>query len=125
MVTHIFIRDLKKCKEFSAGDNTLLRELFNPLKDKMDLRYSLAHATVKPGKTTYRHRLKTSEVYYILKGRGIMYIDDESEEVKEGQAIYIPPNAAQCIKNTGTTDLVFMCIVEPAWKKEDEDILEK
>ena len=122
---HIFIRYLKDCKEFSAGDNTRLRELFNPLKDNLNLRYSLAHATVKPGKTTYKHRLKTSEVYYILRGNGIMHINDESGQVKEGQAIYIPPDTIQFIKNTGTTDLIFICIVDPAWKKEDENILEK
>jgi len=116
---------LKDCKEFSAGDNTRLRELFNPLKDNINLRYSLAHATVKPGKTTYKHRLKTSEVYYILRGNGIMHINNESEKVQEGQAIYIPPDTIQCIKNTGTTNLVFICIVDPAWKKEDEEIPEE
>lgn len=81
----MFISDLKDCKEFSAGDNTRLRELFNPLKDTLALRYSLAHATVKPGKTTYKHRLRTTEVYYILKGSGMMHIDNESEQVKENQ----------------------------------------
>lgn len=53
-----------------------------------------------------------------------MYIDDESCEVKEGQAIYIPSNSKQRIKNTGTEDLIFLCIVEPAWRPEYEEILE-
>ena len=119
----MLIRDLSKCKEFIAGDNTILRELFNPLKDELMLRYSLAHATVKPGDITYKHRLKTSEVYYILQGEGIMYIDDETEKVREGQAIYIPPDSVQRIKNTGKNDLIFLCIVDPAWKKEDEEVL--
>jgi mannose-6-phosphate isomerase-like protein (cupin superfamily) len=118
----MFIKDLKKCKEFIAGDNTILRELFNPLKEKMDLRYSLAHAVVKPGKTTYFHKLKTSEAYYILQGKGLMYIDSETSEVKEGNAVYIPPNTKQKIKNIGTNDLIFICIVDPAWKKEDEEV---
>lgn len=120
----MFIRDLSKCRVFAAGDNTALRELLNPLKDNLALRYSLAHATVMPGEITYNHRLKTSEVYYILQGKGIMHIEDEIAEVKEGQAIYIPPGARQRIKNIGKTDLVFLCIVDPAWRKEDEEILE-
>jgi mannose-6-phosphate isomerase-like protein (cupin superfamily) len=119
----MFIRDLQKCEEFIAGDNTILRELFNPLKDDMKLRYSLAHAIVKPGNASTKHKLKTSEVYYILQGTGTMYIDDESAEVKQGQAIYIPPEALQYIKNTGNEDLVFLAIVDPAWKLEDEEIL--
>jgi len=119
----MFIKDLKDCEEFIAGDNTILRELLHPDKADLQLRYSLAHAVVKPGRTSYLHKLKTSEVYYILEGEGIMFIDDESERVGVGQAIYIPPNAKQCIQNTGSIDLVFICIVDPAWRKEDEEVM--
>ncbi|MFH1520912.1 MAG: cupin domain-containing protein [Candidatus Micrarchaeota archaeon] len=120
----MFIRDLKDCLEITAGDNCKLKELFNPLKDDLDLRYSLAHAIVKPGDTTFNHKLKTSEVYYILQGEGLMYIERETKEVYAGQAIYVPPGHSQKIKNTGNTDLIFLVIVDPAWKKEDEVVYE-
>ena len=105
-----------------AGDNTILRELLHPDKEDLKLRYSLAHAVLKPGETSQAHKLKTSEVYYILEGRGTMYINDEAENVQSGQAVYIPPNSKQYIKNIGRTDLKFLCIVDPAWKKEDEEV---
>lgn len=117
------IIDLKDCPEFIAGDNTILREILHPDKADLNLRYSLAHAIVKPGLTSYPHKLKTSEVYYILSGEGIMNIDEESAKVYPGHTIYIPPNAKQCITNTGTEDLVFLAIVDPAWKEEDEEII--
>jgi len=119
----MFVIDLSKCKEFVAGDKSILRELFNPLKDDLILRYSLAHAIVKPGKITVKHRLKHSEVYYILQGQGEMFIDSEVQQVKENQVIYIPPQAVQQIKNIGEKDLVFLAIVDSAWKKEDEEII--
>ncbi len=119
----MLIKDLKNCKEFTAGDSTLLRELLHPQKEQLMLRYSLAHAIVKPGLTSQPHRLKTSEVYYILEGEGLMTIDNEKEKVLPGQAIYIPPNAKQFIQNTGKSDLKFICIVDPAWRIEDEEIL--
>ena len=119
----MFISDLKNCEEFIAGDNTILRELLHPAKADLNLRYSLAHARVKPGKASYRHKLKTSEVYYILEGEGIMHIDDESRKVAPNQAIYIPPDAVQFIENTGNIDLVFLCIVDPAWRLEDEEVV--
>lgn len=119
----MFARDLKDCQKIIAGDNSILRELFNPLKDDLNLRYSLAHAVVKPGQVTFLHRLKTSEVYYILEGKGLMYVDKETREVQSGQAIYIPPNSKQQIRNTSDKNLVFLCIVDPAWRKEDEEIL--
>ena len=120
----MFIRDLKKCKEIVAGDNSILRELLNPLKDDIAARYSLAHGKVKPGEITYAHRLKSSEVYYILDGKGEMSVDDEKEKVSAGQVVYIPPNSVQRIKNTGANNLAFLCIVDPAWRAEDEELVE-
>lgn len=119
----MFIKDLQDCDEFIAGDNTILRELLHPDKAPLDLRYSLAHAIVKPGDTSQPHRLKTSEVYYILEGEGRMTINSETADVGPGQAIYIPPMATQYIQNTGSIDLKFICIVDPAWRVEDEEVL--
>jgi len=119
----MFIRDLKDCTEFIAGDNTRLRELFNPLKDPLDLHYSLAHARLGPGLESTPHKLKTSEVYYIIEGAGEMRIDGEMRNVGPGQAIYIPPHAVQSIRNTGEAELVFICMVDPAWRPEDEEVL--
>jgi len=120
----MWIKDLKACAEFIAGDSAVLREILNPLKETLKLRYSLAWAKVLPGKITRLHRLKTSEVYYILEGRGEMYLNQERQEVAPGQAVYIPPHSRQRIRNTGPSDLTFLCIVDPAWRLEDEEVLE-
>lgn len=117
------IRDVQNREEFIAGDKTILREFFNANTEKLPLRYSLAHAIVKPGNRSTRHRMKTSEVYYILSGTGRMHINDEMADVHEAQAVIIPPGAAQWIENTGESDLCFLAIVDPAWKQEDEEIL--
>jgi mannose-6-phosphate isomerase-like protein (cupin superfamily) len=119
----MFIRRLNDCPEFIAGDACHLRELLNARTDKRAYRYSLAQAVVKPGTKTKPHALKTSEVYYILEGSGRMYIGDESAEVMAGCVIDIPPDAVQSIENTGKKDLVFLCIVDPAWCAADEKIL--
>lgn len=119
----MLIKNLQNCEKFIAGDNTILRELLHPAKENLKLHYSLAHVIVKSGETSLPHKLKTSEVYYILEGKGIMYLDNESAEVHPGQTIYIPPNAKQYIKNTGNSDLKFLCIVDPAWRPEDEEVI--
>lgn len=120
----MYIKKLNECKEIISGDNCRLREILNPLKDELSIRYSMAHARVAPGDTTFRHRLTGSEVYYIITGKGIMYIGSEEKEVGEGDTVYIPPGAVQCIKNTGEEELVFICLVDPPWKAEDEEILQ-
>ena len=114
---------LSDCPEFTAGDNCLLRETLHPDKQDLSLRYSLARAVVPPGKTTARHRLSSSEVYYIIQGQGRMSINEEISDVGPNDTVYIPPLAVQSISNTGQGDLVFICIVDPAWQPEDEDIL--
>jgi mannose-6-phosphate isomerase-like protein (cupin superfamily) len=119
----MIIKDLQSCTEFIAGDDTILREILHPDKEQLELRYSFAHAVIKPGKTSYPHKLKTSEVYYILEGEGIMHIEDENSKVFPGNTVYIPPDSKQYIHNSGTIDLKFICIVDPAWKKEDELVL--
>jgi mannose-6-phosphate isomerase-like protein (cupin superfamily) len=114
---------LFKCQEFLAGDGCRLREILHPDKQDLDLRYSLAHATVSPKQTTTPHRLKTSEVYYILAGQGRMYINGIATAVQAHDTVYIPPEAVQSISNTSDIDLVFICIVDPAWRQEDETVL--
>jgi mannose-6-phosphate isomerase-like protein (cupin superfamily) len=116
----VFIKKLKDCREIVAGDNTLLRELLNPLHDPIEARYSLAVARIGPGLSSSPHGLKTSEVYYLLQGSGVMVIDGEERAVAPGDAIYIPPNAVQYLKNNGDEEIVFLCIVDPAWRPEDE-----
>lgn len=118
------VKDLKDCAEFISGDSAVLRELLNPLKEDLALRYSLAWAKVLPGGTTRLHRLRTSEVYYILEGRGEVRIDEEKRMVGPGQAVYIPPRSRQRIRNLGRSGLIFLCIVDPAWRPEDEKVLD-
>ena len=118
----MFIKHFDDCEEFTAGDGCLLREFLHPDKADLQLRYSLAHAVVAAGQRTAPHRLKTAEVYYILKGCGRMRIDQESADVGPGDTIYIPPDSVQSIENIGDSELLFLCIVDPAWQREDEEI---
>lgn len=120
----MFVRYLKECREFIAGDDSILREILHPDKADMPIRYSLAHAKVEVGQKTKPHKLKSSEVYFVITGQGLMHIDQESFEVGPDCTIYIPANALQYIENTGDSDLKFLCIVDPAWRQEGEEVLD-
>ena len=117
------IISLADCEEFVAGDKTRLREILHPDKSPLSLGYSLAHASLDPGQTSVLHRLSTSEVYYILKGRGQIELDGKSREVTVGDTVYIAPYSTQRITCLGPEILEFLCIVDPAWRPEDEEIL--
>jgi mannose-6-phosphate isomerase-like protein (cupin superfamily) len=120
----MFIKDLKDCPRFVALDGTEICELLHPDREdeELFLGYSLSHARLGPGEASRPHCLKTSsEVYFILAGRGRMTIEGESAEVGSGTAIYIPPGSRQHIENRGDGPLVFLCLVYPPWCEEDED----
>jgi cytosine deaminase len=124
----MIIRDIRDAEYFRARDLCLLCELLHPKNfvELIRIRCSLAHAVVRPREATLPHRLRESgEVYYILSGSGVMHIGDETAPVHEGQAIYIPLGSVQFIENSGTKDLVFLAIVDPAWREEDEEILDR
>jgi len=120
----MFVKHLRDCQEFVAGDGSILRELLHPEKNDLQIGYSLAYAKVMAGQRTRPHKLRTCEVYYIIEGQGLIHIDQKSCEVSGECAIYIPPHSTQYIENTGNSDLKFLCIVEPAWRKEDEEVFD-
>jgi mannose-6-phosphate isomerase-like protein (cupin superfamily) len=118
------IAEIYSLKEFVAGDGCLIKEVMGQKAGDPKIGYSISQARVKIGRGTLLHRLKSSEVYIILQGRGRLSIDAERREVSEGQVIYIPPNSKQKIENIGNSELVFLAIVSPPWKKDDEEVLE-
>ena len=119
----MLIRKLDEIKEFVAGDGSNLKEIFHPDKQPVDIRYSLARASVRTGEATLPHTLSNAEVYYIIRGRGRMHIGDEAKDVGESDTVYVPAGAIQSIENTGAGNLEFLCIVDPAWQPEFERVI--
>jgi mannose-6-phosphate isomerase-like protein (cupin superfamily) len=120
----MFSTHVNECPEFLAGDHTRLRELFHPEKVSLKLGYSFAHGYLDPGTRSLWHRLQSSEVYYFIGGQGVMSVAERSIEVKAGAVVYVPPGMKQSLMNTGTGKIEFLCLVDPAWKMEDEEVLE-
>jgi mannose-6-phosphate isomerase-like protein (cupin superfamily) len=120
----MLVKYLRDCPEFIAGDDSILREILHPEKANIQIHYSLAYAKVEAGQKTKPHKLKSTEVYYVIAGQGLMHIDNQNFPVGPESAIHIPPNSMQYIENTGNSNLEFLCIVDPAWRQEDEQVLD-
>ena len=76
---------------------------------------SLARARVEPGVTTALHALvDTVEIYHILNGSGEVVLGGALvREVGTGDTVLIPAGVSQKIRNTGSSDLVFLAICCP------------
>lgn len=120
MSSQLFSKHLDDCEEIIANDGCRLKELLHPKNDPLDLPYSFSVATVEPGKSTYRHTLKQSEVYFILEGQGRLHAGSESTDLVKGGSALVPAKKEQWLENTGETDLEFIAIVSPPWREEDD-----
>jgi mannose-6-phosphate isomerase-like protein (cupin superfamily) len=116
----VFVKNISECAEFTANDGCRIKEWLHPKNDAVDLPYSVAMATVDVGEQSYKHKLEQAEVYLITSGHGRMHIDDEEQDVKSGDAIYIKPERIQWIENNGQESLCFIALVNPPWSEEGD-----
>lgn len=69
------------------------------------------------------HNHGPEQCYYIIKGKGLMIIEEESREVSPGDAVYIPSNLKHGIINIGDEILEYLTANAPVFSEEYEDTL--
>lgn len=107
-----------------GNEGTKIKQYFHPHNTLNGINYSIAQFTLESGKKSKLHKISSSEIYYILEGSGNIAINEDIHQIKKDDSVYVPPNSKQFIENSGSEDLKFLCIVEPAWKADDEVLLE-
>jgi mannose-6-phosphate isomerase-like protein (cupin superfamily) len=113
----ITINQLSAQQPFTTKDGSTIRSILDRTNAPVQ-NQSLAEATLPAGCSTQRHYHKLSEeFYFILEGEGLMELDGESREVRQGDAILIPPNAWHQI--TAKEPLRFLCCCAPPYSHED------
>lgn len=118
------IRRDSEIESIQGNEDAKIKQFFHPHNTLNGINYSLAQFSLEPNKKTKKHKLRSSEIYYVLEGEAEITIDEDSFEIKKDDSVYVPPMSEQFIKNTGAQELRFLCIVEPAWKISDEILLE-
>ena len=104
---------------FTTVDGSTIRELLAH-RNSAIRKQSLAEARLAPGAfTTPHHHAITEEIYYILSGTAAMTLGHETRPVGPGDAIAIPPGCRHTIRNTGPTELVFLCTCAPGYEHTD------
>jgi quercetin dioxygenase-like cupin family protein len=71
------------------------------------------YVVIYPGGAIPIHEHVTVETYTILKGHGEMTVDDETEEVTEGDTVYIQSGKFHGLVNTGSEDMHMMFVYAP------------
>jgi len=114
------VEQFKPGTEFYTEERCYITELHNCGNS------SIARARVKPGVTTALHSLReTFEQYVILEGEGEVEVgDNPAINVLPFDVVNIPPDTPQRITNKRDSDLIFLCICRPGFKKESYRNLE-
>jgi len=73
--------------------------------------FILRRFTVAPGGFTFYHSHSFEHEIYILKGKGIARSDKGEIAFRAHTAILVKPNEVHQFVNSGTTDLIFLCII--------------
>lgn len=118
------IRNLADAPAFKTKDGSEIRELLAH-RNSAIRKQSLAEARLEPGRSTQEHFHRvTEEIYFITAGEGRMRIEGEERDVREGDAIAIPPGLKHKLWNTGGSTLHLLCCCAPAYEHEDTVLTE-
>ena len=72
----------------------------------------LSFQTFAPGQDGgFLHTHKNhEELYFILRGEGLYQVDGENIPVGEGSIIRVAPEGKRAIKNTGSEEMLMLCV---------------
>ena len=118
------IKNLNEATPFITKDGSEIRELLAH-RNSAIRNQSLAEARIPAGGSTQEHyHPRAEEIYFITAGTGRMRIENETREVKTGDAIAIPPGQKHKLWNTGSETLKLLCCCAPAYEHSDTIITE-
>ena len=97
--------------------NLLIGELNSGSKE-----ISIQITDVDPNEMQFLHSHEQEQCYYIISGTGLMFIDDQTKEVKEGDAVFIPSNSTHGIKNIGNNTLTYLTANQAFGKQRENEL---
>ncbi len=107
----------RESQEYYSEEGCHILEILN---DDSSPHISLARARVEKGKQTRLHALTdTVEIYYVTRGQGRVTIGAQTADIGIGDCVKIERGVDQNIVNTGSEDLVFLCICHPRFQEEN------
>ena len=96
----------KELQAFHGGEGALIANMFVDEKNKI-LRGKLI-----PGASVGVHRhVPSSEIIFILSGKGKSICDGKEELLFAGDCHYCPKGSEHCLINVGEEDLLFYAVV--------------
>ncbi|MDQ8205465.1 cupin domain-containing protein [Pelagicoccus sp. SDUM812003] len=111
---------IRNCPESIAPDLAVAKEFMSPRVSGL-ANLSIAEITIPPGVTIKKHYHRESEeVYQVVSGSGVMFLDGESKALHSGQSVAIKVGQWHRIANPSDRPLVMIVTCSPPWRAEDQ-----
>lgn len=118
------LKNINDAPAFITKDGSEIRELLAHRNSALR-NQSLAEARLPVGGSTQEHyHPQAEEIYFITAGLGRIRIEQETCDVRAGDAIAIPPGRRHKLWNTGPDVLKLLCCCAPAYEHADTVITE-
>lgn len=78
----------------------------------------IAHVTITKKFPPHLHK-EMEEIYYILRGKGLVTIDTEQQKVEKDDVIPIPKNKFHTIEKISSEPLELLAITSPKYNPDD------
>lgn len=65
---------------------------------------------LNPGKSLDAHTTSVDAFVYILKGKAVVEVGGESEEVRKDALVFLPKNVPHVVRNAGNLPLKFLVV---------------
>lgn len=113
MEKKLVIGSSKDCEWLVPKDPTVkgsrMRKLVGPQEGWED--YVMRIVEIEPNGTSFKHAHPWPHINYYIAGGGVLTVEGEDHQVKEGDYSYVPANEMHQWKNSGDETLRFICIV--------------
>jgi len=94
-----------------AREYDILTQRQYPWADVVKPPFGSLVGVIEPGNTSKPHNHHEGETFFIVSGRGLMKVDEETAEVEAGDLIYMPPFTTHSLTNLSETDnLTFLTV---------------
>lgn len=89
----------------------------------INTKISIQISTIPVNSAQALHNHQPEQCYYIIKGKGLMIIENEEQVVSSGDAIYVPANMKHGIRNIDQVELEYLTANTPAFDINYENSL--
>ncbi len=105
----------------TVSPGVMLKELSGRTAPARSEKVSVAFFHLDPGcASAWSYNKVAEESFFVLKGRGKVWIGNQAQDVHLGSYILVPSNAVRSIRASADEALEFYAITSPAWSRDDD-----